>query len=330
MTTRRRTRKQTKVSENEELSELDTPIDTPGTIENSPDSTKVNEQHTTETRTNESTGNGVHVFKDVVPDENHLLEMRTLAGNTFRNLLDTLKAVLNDANIVFTEKGLKLAAVDTKRHALVHLFMDASSFQHYHCQQKLVLGVDIDSLHRTMKTNKSNDLMCFIYRKDNPGFLDVFFENTHKKTKVFDRLKLLSLKEYNIFDKIVYKVPVPEMDSQLLQSICREMSSFGATKLEIQKLGGKELVFRNLDGTTQRTVVIDIGDEYGQDSPAPEEKCEDARGVFLLKFLKSFAKAANLSPKVKIYLQNESPLICEYSISDHGTLKYVLSGEEDA
>jgi hypothetical protein len=166
-----------------------------------------------------------------VANENHLLEMRTLAGNTFRNLLDTLKAVLNDANIIFTEKGLKLAAVDTKRHALVHLFMDASSFQFYHCKQKLTLGVDIDSLHRTMKTNKSNDLMCFIVRKDNPGFLDVFFENSHKGTKVFDRLKLLSLKEYNITDKIVYRTPVPEMDSQLLQSICREMSSFQATLL---------------------------------------------------------------------------------------------------
>jgi hypothetical protein len=95
-------------------------------------------------------------------------------------------------------------------------------------------------------------------------------------------------------------------------------------------LDGKQLVFRNLDGTTQRTVIVNIGDEYGQENVQEnEKKSDDARGVFLLKFLKSFAKAANLSPRVKIFLQNDSPLICEYPISDHGTLKYVLSSEDN-
>ncbi|RKO83004.1 hypothetical protein BDK51DRAFT_50382 [Blyttiomyces helicus] len=55
---------------------------------------------------------------------------------------------------------------------------------------------------------------------------------------------------------------------------------------------------------------------------------QPAKGVFDLKFLKSFAKAANLSPDVIIYLTNYSPIICEYSISGLGTLRYLLSREE--
>lgn len=283
----------------------------------------------------------VNSFKEYVPDDNHLLEMRTLAGNTFKNLLDTLKAVLNDANIVFTDRGLKLASVDSNKHALVHLFMEAASFEFYHCKQKLVLGIDIESLHRTIKTNKLNDLMCFIVRKDNPGYLEVSFENFLKGTKVSDSIKLLSLKEYNIYDKIEYKMP-PEMDSQSFQNICREMASFQASLLEIKSIGD-ELIFTNLNGTTRRQVVVRVsnGDEVNQspynasrwnnktESPSTGE---DARGVFLLRFLKSFAKAASLSPRVRIYLKNESPLICEYSVAGLGTLKYVLSSadEEDA
>lgn len=301
----------------------------------SPDSSKSQSRNSTSEPNNASV---VNSFKEYVPDDNHLLEMRTLAGNTFKNLLDTLKAVLNDANIVFTDRGLKLASVDTNRHALVHLFMEASSFEFYHCKQKLVLGIDIESLHRTIKTNKLNDLMCFIVRKDNPNYLEVSFENFLKGTKVSDSIKLLSLKEYNIYDKIEYKMP-PEMDSQSFQNICREMASFQASLLEIKSVGD-ELIFSNLDGTTRRQVIVRVsnGDDinntsynasrWNNNSETTVSKGEDARGVFLLKFLKSFAKAASLSPRVRIYLKNDSPLICQYSVAGLGTLKYVLSGEE--
>src|SRR5947209_3130243 len=104
-------------------------------------------------------------FTQYVPDPDHLLEVRTEYGNIFKSLLDTLKSVLNDANIVFTEKGLKLCSVDSQLHALVHLFMDAEKFEFYHCTEKLVLGVDIDLLYRTIKTNKMNDLMCLSIHK---------------------------------------------------------------------------------------------------------------------------------------------------------------------
>ena len=279
----------------------------------------------------ESTSATANNYKEYVPDENHLLEMRTLAGNTFKNLLDTLKAVLNEANIVFTDKGLKLAAVDTNKHALVHLFMESFNFEFYHCKQKLVLGVDIERLHKTIRTNKLNDLMCFVVKKDNPSYLEVSFENFQKGTRVTDQIKLLSLPEYNIFDKIEYKIP-PEMDSQSFQNICREMAGFHANLLEIKSVGDS-LLFTNLDGDTKRTVEVRVAnaeDPAGvmADTPATKNHADDARGVFLLKFLKSFAKAANLSPRVRIYLANNSPLICEYSVSGLGTLKYVLSSEE--
>ncbi len=262
--------------------------------------------------------------KEYVPNEDHLLEMRTISGNTFKNLLDTLKAVLNEANIVFTEQGLKLAAIDTKRHALVHLSMDASSFEFYHCKQKLILGFDIELLHKTVKTNKLNDLMCFTVHKDDTHCLEISFENFQKGTRICDKIKLLSLPEYVITDKIAYKPP-PEIDSQSFQTICREMSSFHATKIEIQ-CTGDELIFTNLDGITQRRVVIKI---TPNDANEKYDEKDNARGVFLLKFLKSFAKAANLSPRVRIYLQNNNPLICEYSVAGLGTLKYVLTSLEE-
>lgn len=263
------------------------------------------------------------------PDDNIILEVQTTAGNAFRNLFDTLKQVLNEANIIFSDKGLKLAAIDTNKHCLVHLFMEAKSFELYHCTQRLVLGIDIEQLHKTIKSNKHNDLMRFVVREDNPSYLEISFENSTKKTKISDNIKLLSLKEYNIAEEIKFQYAA-EMDSQDFQNICTQMANIHTTKLEI-RVSGDQLIFRNIDGpSTKRTVRVTVSNEDANGNTIQNTlKNEESRGVFSLKFLKSFAKAANLSPTVKIHLQNDHPLICEYSVSGLGSLKYVLSGDED-
>ena len=254
---------------------------------------------------------------EIVADPNHILEVRTYSGNIFKNLLDTLKAVLNEANIVFSDQGLKLAAVDTNKFALVHLFMEASSFEFYHCrQQKLTLGVDIEKLHKTIKTVKVNDQMCFVVKESNPSYLEITFEN-QRGDRSTDKIKLLSLDDYGIKDNIKYDEP-PKIESAVFQSICRDMSSLHATLLEIQ-IKGDRLLFRNLDGEQERILNMKI---------ETQGNYEDVRGVYQLKFLKSFAKAANLSPQVKLYMRNECPLICEYTVSNLGLLRYVLAGEE--
>jgi proliferating cell nuclear antigen len=267
-------------------------------------------------------------FTEYVPDPDHLLEVRTEYGNIFKSLLDTLKAVLNDANIVFTSEGLKIVSVDSHKHALVHLFMDAEKFEFFHCKEKLVLGVDIDLLYRTIKTNKMNDLMCLVVHKDKKDVLKISFENEQKKTCVRDEISLLNLKEFNISSEALEYPRVSKMDSQLFQNICREISGFQATFLEIRNEGDK-LVFTNKNGTTMRTVEVGIGSSVDLDgniryaiSPPAQES---VGGIFSLRFLKSFAKAANLCPEVKIYLKKDAPLICEYAVANLGSLKYLLS-----
>ncbi|RKO94294.1 hypothetical protein BDK51DRAFT_13714, partial [Blyttiomyces helicus] len=258
-----------------------------------------------------------------------LLEVRTTSGNIFKNLLDTLKAVLNDANIIFSPAGLKLAAVDSKNNAFVHLVMEAEKFAFFHCKSaQLVLGIDINVLQKTIKTNKANDLLCFVVRKDDPSHLEITFHNIQKGERITDKIALLTLKESIIKDEIRMNLGL-KISSQSFQNICREMVSFEATKIQIESTAN-ELVFTNkLDGSnapngfTTRRVVISI-DNTG-DNDQSNIEYQPAKGVFDLKFLKSFAKAANLSPDVIVYLTNYSPIICEYSISGLGTLRYLLS-----
>ncbi len=276
---------------------------------------------------------------DYVPDEKHLLEVWTMAGNTFKNLLDALKPILSEANIEFSEKGLKLAAVDTKQRALVHLSIPASSFRYFHCKARLVLGVDIEQLHTTIKTNKHNDLMSFVVREDRRNELQISFKNMKNETTT-DKLKLKKLKEYNIVaDDLTYNATT-KMDSAVFQKICREMATIHATKLEIRTSRDNKLIFHNIDGSTDRTVCIEFTPPEEQDRsnkepiPVNEENDEDddneSTGIYLLNFLKSFAKASSLSPEVSLYLRTGGPLICVYSVAGLGTVKFCLASEPEA
>jgi len=259
-----------------------------------------------------------------VPNPDNLLEVKTISGSMFKILLESLKAVLNDANLVFSEKGLTMLAVDTNLKTLVHLFMDASSFEYYYCKERLLLGVDINLLHKLIKTNKMNDTLCFIHRESQRDKLIVCFENQEKGSKVVHEMPLMALKEYRIEDKIEFNMPPPEINSVDFQNICRDMASLGTTRMEIQ-IVGDEISFISKDGQTKPRQTLRIQTQ----GEADHSMYEMARGVFDLKYLQSFAKATNLGPRVKLYLQSGNPIIIEYNLNANmGVLKFMLSPEK--
>lgn len=263
-------------------------------------------------------------YEHHTPNPDHLLELWSISGTTFKSLLESLKAILNEANLVFTEKGLKLATVDTKQVALVHLFMDADAFEYYRCTEKLVCGVDVDLLYKTIKSNTTSDLMSMVIHKDERDILQITFENKQKGEKTTDKINLMSLPEYRIEDFIEYD-NASLMCSHRFQKICRDMWTSATTLMEIEIVGDK-IIFQSLDGITKRKVEIEKRLEDNTVANANTvAKYASSKGTFFLWYLKSFAKASNLSTTLILYLNTNSPLVLEFSIPSFGTLKFALA-----
>ena len=62
-----------------------------------------------------------------------LFQFKTVQSNVFRTLGEALKEILTDANIVFMPTGVKICAMDASQTVLVHLKLDAESFEEYFC-----------------------------------------------------------------------------------------------------------------------------------------------------------------------------------------------------
>jgi proliferating cell nuclear antigen PCNA len=271
---------------------------------------------------------------EVWPDssEQYLLKIETTNLGPLKILLEAIRALVNEASFVFSEDtGLRLAAVDNLKYALIHVSIPADSFDSYYCKDKVVVGLDIQLFQKIIKSVQVGDVVTFSVK---PEARSTFFLRIRNEEKGSDHtwpIPMRGLPEYKINDQLAFKEAPPEMASAEFASVCNRMAIVSCENLEIQNLG-EELIFIGRGGDFSPRM------KYKLERPAlpvegvPEKTPELARGLFNLRFLQLFTKATALSPKVSLWLQTEKPLLlCEYKIanlSPKATLMYLLTGKD--
>ena len=52
---------------------------------------------------------------------NHIVDIKTVQSSAIKVLVEALKEILNDANLIIDDKGIKLIAMDSTHTVLIHL-----------------------------------------------------------------------------------------------------------------------------------------------------------------------------------------------------------------
>lgn len=288
-----------------------------------------------------STANGQGGPEPVVKaNPDNILELRTINGTKIKDILESLKHVIVDTNMVFTETGLKITMVDTVlKICAAFLSLDASYFELYHCPQRLVLGVDISWLYKIIKPLKMTDQLSFIVHKDRPGVLQIVMDNTENGTSAKYSYILKDVEEqYEIRRSFEFDIPPPQINSAYFQRICRELHGVREEQVEIEITHTPrldKLVIRGLKNETSPEYKVDVPVLDGETIEGDETKV--VKGKFLLAYLQNFTKAAHkLSPMVRISLEQDNYLLIEYIIiapndtTRRNSLKYLLFQHNDS
>jgi proliferating cell nuclear antigen len=255
-----------------------------------------------------------------IPIASRVLEVKTLKAKLFKLLFESLKFALTEANLVFTSTGLRIVSVDSRRTALVHLFVPDTSFESFYCPEKKVLGVDILNLHRLIKGVTDKDILCFYVDREHENELGITIVNDEKHSCIRYAMQLKNLtNQHSVIERIQYDTPPPEISSIEFQSHLRAMKSNGSEYVDII-LCGDELKFRARGGAAKHEVSYTISGCEKEESP------DLIQGTFSLKFLVDFAKSTHLSPAVRLCLKNNAPVILEYNVAAiSAVLRYVLT-----
>jgi len=255
---------------------------------------------------------------------NLLFKIQTLQSAGFRTLIESLKDILTDANIIVNKDGIKLIAMDPSHTILVHLKLDAHEFQEYTCEMdNIKLGINMINFFKLIKTIGNKDILTLMVDKDDSNKLIVLIENSEKNALTKYHINLMDIPDEEIeipdlmFDSVI------TMPSSDFQKLCRDMN-YISDKVEIKSFNNKLIFSCTGDiGSAEHEI---IENDISEGVNFIKKKSDDmTQGVFLLKHLVMFTKCTNLSSQTKLFLKNEYPLIITYKIASLGEIKLCLA-----
>ena len=249
-----------------------------------------------------------------------LLYLKTVQSSALRTLIEVLKDVLNDVNIVFDASGIKIMAMDGSHVALIHMKLDADKFEHYFCSERLNLGVCMGSWFKLMKTVNNCDTVALFVDENNPNELGISIENADKNSSTTFMLKLLDIDSHDLNIPDVEINCIVTMPSNDFQRMCRDMLNIGDT---VQITSDSEgLHFRcNGDFASQETLI----GEATHGLVFSKRDDESISGSFALKYINFFTKSTNLCNTIELYLKENYPLILKYNVANLGEIRFCLA-----
>lgn len=247
------------------------------------------------------------------------LELRTVQSSAFKVLVEAMKELLTDTPIEFDETGMKIVSMDNSHIVLVHLKLDAGKFEHYHCTNKIVIGVNMLNLYKLIRSINSNDILTLFIDADDMNHLGIKIENGEKNTKTTYKLNLLDLDNPNIHVEPASFESVITLPSIDFQKLCRDMKNI-AEFVEIKNIRSQLMLSCKGDFCAQETVIADA-----ENSSSGTSGTEIVQGIFNLNYLVMFTKCTNLCNTVELHLKNDYPLLIKYTVASLGEIKLVLA-----
>ena len=249
-----------------------------------------------------------------------LMEFKTVQSNAFRTLIEVLKDVLNDVNILFDKTGIKIMAMDGSHVALIHMKLYAEKFEHYTCTDKINVGVSMSAWYKLMKTVSNSDTVSMFIDSDNTHELGITIENADKNSCTTFMLKLLDVDEEELVIPDVEINCVVTMPSNDFQRMCRDMFNIGDT-VELTSTNEGLLFKCNGDFARQETLIGET--THGLTFNKKDD--EVITGKFALKYINLFTKSTNLCNTIELYLKPDYPLILKYNVANLGEIRFCLA-----
>ena len=158
---------------------------------------------------------------EINPD--HIFDMKTVQSVAIKILIEALKEILTDANLIIDETGIKLVAMDSTKSVLIYMKLNSEKFESFYCKEKISVGINMFNLYKLIKTINTSDTLSFFINKNDTNKLGIKLNNNEKNTETIYKLNLLDISQEEI------NIPPAEFDSELtmpshdFQKLIRDM-----------------------------------------------------------------------------------------------------------
>ena len=256
-----------------------------------------------------------------------MLEARFVNDATsFKRLIDSIKDIVKEVNLVWTSKGIRMQSMDSSHVCLVFFFLPKhEAFSHYTCDSEHVVGLSLISLQKVLKLCNNDDILSIHYDPSSQK-LQLLYESTKGSSISHFDLNLLDIDEESLSIPDVNYDTTVVMPSFEFSRICNSFKDLGDT-IEISS-GKHGIKFSFSSDVTSGNVTISDS-SMSDSSEATFVKVEKPTTVsFSLKYLCMFTKGGILAPTVKIMISDNMPMIVEYAFKE-GHVTYYMAPKMD-
>tara|TARA_B100001287_G_C22575006_1_gene478156 strand:+ start:70 stop:861 length:792 start_codon:yes stop_codon:yes gene_type:complete len=255
-------------------------------------------------------------------NDKYLINIKTVQTGAFRILVEALKEILTDTNIIFDDSGIKLIATDNSHIVLIHMKLLADKFEHFFCDKRITIGLNMNNLYKLIKTMSNNDILTLFIEKEFPNKLGIKINNMEKNSQTIFKLNLLDISDEEInIPPAVFETELT-LPSSDFQKLIRDMTNIGEN-IEIKSIGNTLLLSCEGDFANQETILSET--QNGLNFSMTSKPELPIQGIFSLKYLILFTKCTNLCNLIHMYIKNDYPLIIKYDIANLGEIKLCLS-----
>jgi proliferating cell nuclear antigen len=268
------------------------------------------------------------IFDNGDNNDNFVLKLVTIQIVPFRTLMVALKDILIETNITFQPEGMRIINMDKSHTILINLKLLSENFQEYICKkEKIIIGVNMFHLFKLINSIDNDDTLTIYIEKSDyvdgiVSHLGLKFENGDIKQCKTQKLRLIEpeLEELEYPDvKFSSIINLPSSD---FQKIIRDLSYISDT-VEIKSVGN-ELIFK-CNGQFASAEIHRVESENSMEYIVKQDNSKIISGQFSLKNLNYFIKCTNLCSVVELYLENDLPMVCSYSVAALGKIHLCLA-----
>jgi proliferating cell nuclear antigen len=168
-----------------------------------------------------------------------MFEAQVAQGMMWKKIVEAVKELVSEANFQTTPAGIGIQAMDSAHVALVSLSLHRSGFTIYECERNAMLGINLTSLSKILKTTDNSDLITLRHIEDSDVLTVVADAQDRSKTSEF-QLKLMEIDaETMSIPDMEYSTCV-SFGSSDFAKICRDMTIFGDTvTIQVSREGVK-------------------------------------------------------------------------------------------
>ncbi|MCX8169399.1 MAG: proliferating cell nuclear antigen (pcna) [Candidatus Methanomethylicia archaeon] len=243
-----------------------------------------------------------------------MLKFSLSDAKLWRNVIDAISELIDEANFIATPEGISLRAMDPSHVAMVEVNLPKEFFDYYECEDIMNIGINLDEFRKVLRRASAKEKLDIEVTSDRK--LKIVFSDRAKRTFSIplidisgEELESPSI-EFNVYSRIL---------STVFEDAVKDASLISD---HVKITAEKDMLIISASGE-RGDVEVKLSEDTG--SLLELNVKESSISTYSLNYLEDLVKTSKASDILVLEFSNEMPMKLSFELPNNGRITYYLA-----